>query len=75
MWTTIIQSAFLALLEFIKRLFERKEALDREQDLGKAKTVAETNKKTAETEHEMAKVDANPATPDSVADSLRNGKF
>jgi hypothetical protein len=75
MWESVLKAGLLALLEFIKRLFERKEALDREQQLGKANTVAETNKKTAETEHEMAKIDANPATADSVADSLRNGKF
>ena len=42
---------------------------------GEDKAKAETNDQTAKTEHEMAKVDATPSTPDTVADSLRDGKF
>jgi hypothetical protein len=75
MLSSAIKGAVLAILTWLSNVIERWQALEDKKEQGRTEVEAETSKKTAETEHEMSKVDADPSSADSVSDSLRSGKF
>lgn len=75
MWTVIIKAALLALAKGLTAWWERWKVLRDQRKLGRLEVTVEQNTKAQEIEHEMAKVDASPASTDDVTNSLRDGKF
>lgn len=75
MWSIVIKAAIVAVLKWFTTFWERQKSLEAQRKLGRLEVTADALKKAADTEHEMAKVDATPSTADGVSDSLRDGKF
>lgn len=70
---SLARAALLAILRTLSLMYERWRELMDKKDQGRSEVEAEVAKKTAGTEHEMAKV--TPSDNDAVSDSLRSGKF
>lgn len=75
MWSVIIKAALLALFKGVALVWERWRVLKDQRKLGQLEVTVDQLKKTAETEHEMAKVDATPSSANDTVGRMRDGKF